>query len=172
MLMLLACRTVTILAVSQLATVFHFILQMQAKSYYETSLCSSDLVYMLNLHGFPFCSGSPCSGTCFKKVNQEAMSMSICWQELKCLMDTKAGTPKAASRHSLADWLHDHTRLVWHGIGRMFEQLRKKGCSIRLKDGMLCRTMYLDKDCFFTLKNKLHLPTFLMFCPFLSSFFY
>jgi len=30
--------------------------------------------------------------------------------------------------------------------------------------------MYLDKDCFFTLKNKLHLPTFLMFCPFLSFF--
>ena len=30
----------------------------------------------------------------------------------------------------------------------MFEQMRRKGCSIRLEDEMLCCTMYLDKDCF------------------------
>jgi hypothetical protein len=42
-----------------------------------------------------------------QESNQEATSMSRCFQALKCLMDTKAGNPKAASRHSLADWLHD-----------------------------------------------------------------
>ena len=89
--------------------------------------------------------------------------MSRCWQELKCLMDTKAGNQKAASRHSLADWLH-----YSHG---WFEQMWRKGCSIRLEDEMLCCTMYLDKDCFFTLKNKLHLPAFFVFCPFSLSFF-
>lgn len=53
----------------------------------------------------------------------------------------------------------------------MFEQMRRKGCSILLEDEMLCCTMYLDKDWFFTLKNKLHLPAFFVFCPFSLPFF-
>jgi hypothetical protein len=40
-----------------------------------------------------------------------------------------------------------------------------------LEDEMLCCTMYLDKDWFFTLKNKLHLPAFFVFCPFSLPFF-
>lgn len=117
----------------------------------------------------PFSSGSPCSSTWFEKVKQEAMNMSRCWKELKCLMDIKDGNSKnciSSQPRRLDAWF---TRLVWHCLNTWEGRVVPYGWKTRC-----CVVYYVFRRrlFFFTLKNKLHLPSFFVLCSFSLSFFF